>query len=245
MTTSGIYAIDVTNLHIKMAEKSTLDVYNEEGNNIFSSGDLIVSAQGTLKAAVEGYPSLYAEKNLTLKSGVTADIESAGHGLCVNQGEVLVDGAKVDINAGGCGIFANYFYDENTEEEFFSSVILRNSDLTITTEYMQGVYAGGNVTVDDTRLTVTVTDKTVDEELGSEGFTVYSDGKITISGANTVIETDDASGISGDQVEITGGTLNLKSVQDALYGYNGLVVSGGKIDAESTEGSALEPILVS
>ncbi len=239
LTASGIYAIDVTNLHIKMAEGSTLAVYNEEGNNIFSSGNLTVSGQGTLKAVAESYPSLYAEKNLTLESGVTADIESAWHGLCVNQGQVLVDGAKVDINAGGCGIFVNYFYDEDTGEEFPSSVILRNSDLTITTEYMQGVYAGGDVTVDNTRLTVTVTDKTVDEELGSEGFTIYSNGNLTISGDNTVIKTDDASGISGEWVEILGGTLNLKSVQDALYGYGGLIVSGGKIDAESTEGSAL------
>ena len=116
---------------------------------------------------------------------------------------------------------------------------MENSTVTIDTSSgkMAGVFcAPGDIVVDNTRLTATTNE---DPEL--EGYSLYADGNITIKGSNTVINAEGGIGISaeGGVLTIEGGTINIHSADVALLGWDGVTISGGKLEVSSEEESAI------
>ena len=72
------------------------------------------------------------------------------------------------------------------------------------------------------------------------GYGLYSEGDIVIRGENTEIDSDDAFGIeAGGILYIEGGQVRVASTDTALLGWNGVVITGGTIDATSEIGSAI------
>lgn len=230
-------------LGIQIEEGATLSLYTEDGNNVYvSGGKLTVSGPGTLTAeAVAGtygaYPSLCATTDITLNGNLTAGLSSESHGLYSEAGNIAVESANVTVNAAGVGLFAQ-IYDMDTDDSIPSSVTLKNSTVTIDTSSgtYHGVFCGtGGLVVENTILK-TKTDKSPD----LEGYSLYSGGNVTIRGAQTEITADDAQGISADNnLIIEGGKINVTSSGTALFGWNGVTITGGTVKATSAENSAI------
>lgn len=238
--TSNVALWGNTDLKVQIQEGATFSLYAEGSNNIYASnGSLTVSGPGKLIGdSVAGsngaYPNLAATGDVTLKDGLTAALTSEWHGVYTEEGNIAVQSANVNITAAGVGLFAQT-YDNGTD----TSVTLENSTVTIDTSSgkMAGVFcAPGDIVVDNTRLTATTNE---DPEL--EGYSLYADGNITIKGSNTVINAEGGIGISaeGGVLTIEGGTINIHSADVALLGWDGVTISGGKLEVSSEEESAI------
>lgn len=236
---SAIYSSSTLNLEI--AEGAVLSIYSDEGNNIYvGGGNLNISGPGKIVADTTGYPCFVANKDLTLSSGLTADLMSDWHGIYTENGDITINSANLTIAAGGVGIFAQT-YNESEDTEIPSAVTIKNSSVNITADGDAAVFCGtGGIIVDDTVLSTECYKGDASDDYSYASYSLYSEGNITISGDNTVINADDGGGISADEaLKIEGGTVNVDSSNGALFGWNGITISGGNVNVSSVAGSAI------
>ena len=229
-------------LKIQIEQGAELSMYTENGNNVYVyGGSLTISGPGTLTAdAIEGdsgaFPSLVATKDITLNGGLVAELVSEWHGAFSEKGNIVVDSADLTVYADSVGLFAQT-YDEGANAEIPSSITLKDSHVAITSYYGDAAaFCGtGGLVVENS-----VLDLTADKDSEWGGYGLYSEGDIVIRGEKTEIDSDDAFGIeAGDTLYIEGGQVRLASTETALLGWNGVVITGGTIDATSEIGSAI------
>ena len=229
-------------LKIQIEQGAELSLYTENGNNVYVyDGSLTISGPGTLTAdAIEGdsgaFPSLVATKDITLNGDLVAELVSEWHGAFSEKGNIVVDSADLTVYADSIGLFAQT-YDEGADAEIPSSITLKDSHVTITSYYGEAVvFCGtGGLVVENS-----VLDLTADKDSEWGGYGLYSEGDIVIRGENTEIDSDDAFGIeAGDILYIEGGQVRVASTDTALLGWNGVVITGGTIDATSEIGSVI------
>lgn len=225
-------------LNVNIEQGAELSIYTANGNCIYNKGAVNVSGSGTLTGDTSGgYPGIYAEGDLNLKDGLTANVVSEGHGLFTYYGNIHVKDTNLTVKAGieSVGLFAET-YDYNTDDDIQSAVTIKDSTVKLTTELRHGVYCGtGGILVENTKLT-TETDKNPD----GEGYSLYTYGPLKITGDDTVIKANDGFGIATDDVlTVEGGKIEISSTDTALYGWDGVDIRGGIINAKSAQSSAI------
>lgn len=232
-----------TDLTIQIEQGATLSLYTEGSNNVYTfGGSLTVSGPGKLIGnSVSGgngaFPNLCATNDITLNDNLTAELFSEWHGVYTEKGNIAVQSSAVTINAAGIGLFAQT-YDPDTDSQIPSSLTLTDSTVTIDTSSgdRAAVFCGsGGLVVENTVLDTT-TDK--DPDLG--GYSLYSNGDVTIRGAQTRITADDGQGIyAGETLSIEGGNISIASSSVALLGWYGVSITGGTVQATAEEDSAI------
>ncbi len=235
---SAIYSNDVETLKVQIQEGATLSLYSEnESNNIFvQQGNLVISGPGKLIANnSNGYASLYVGKDITLNEGLTAQIISDETAVFSLAGNIAVDSADLTIQSEYLGLFAQT-YDENTDDSIPSSITMNNSKVNITARQESAVFCGtGGIKVENTELTVQVDE---DVDLGCCGL--YSEGDIHVSGAQTQITINGATGMSADnKIIIEDGTIYVSTSDVSVLGWEGVDISGGTIELASEQQSAI------
>ncbi len=241
--TSGVALYSTaSDLSVHIEQGATLSLYTENGNNVYANGgNLTVSGPGKLKAvAVAGsgdaYPCLVATNNLTLNGGLIAELSSEWTGVYTEKGNIMAESVNLTVTVDGIGLFAQT-YDEVADEGIPSSVTLKDSAITITSNYGDAaIFCGtGGLVVENTVLK-TKADK--DEEMG--GYSLYSEGDVVIRGEQTEITADDAFGIeSGGTLYIEGGVVSVLSTDVALLGWDGVSITGGTVTATAENNSAI------
>ena len=118
---------------------------------------------------------------------------------------------------------------------------MENSSVNITADGDAAVFCGtGGIIVDDTVLSTECYKGDASDDYSYASYSLYSEGNITISGDNTVINADDGAGITSyEALKIEGGTVNVDSSNGALFGWNGITISGGNVNVSSVAGSAI------
>lgn len=234
---SALYSWNAPDLHVQVAEGAVLALYTQGGNNIYTDGSrLHVSGTGEMLANAAGdYPALYSE-NISIDGGLQMQIVSDQVGMYAAKGEVAIENANVGIQAKDTCIFAQT-YDSDTDEDIPSSVTLKNSTLDMTVDNTAeeadpyGIFCGtGGIQAENMVINSNVT-----------GGALYSEGDITVTGAETQIIVNGSRGIesSDGTLKIEGGTVNVTSDDNALYGWTGIEITGGKVKVLSKDESAM------
>ena len=229
--TTGTFA-----LNVNIEQGAKLSIYTANGNSIYHKGAVNISGPGVFTGDVSGNSSvIYAEGDLDLKGGLTANVTSNGHGLFAYHGDINVENAGLDVNAGRVGLFAE-IYDHDTDDDIPSAVTMKNSTVKLTS-VAHGVFCGtGGVLVENTNLTTNI-----DKDPDNEGYSLYAGGPVTIKGAETVIKAEDGCGIAADGgvLTIEEGEIDSTSTDTALFGRKGVNIIGGMINAKSEEHAAI------
>ena len=235
---TAMFSTNVPTLNVQIQEGATLSLYTTNGNNIYLvAGALNISGPGKFVADTTGsYPAICANKNVTFQGNLDADITSEQTGVYSEKGNIAVESADLTVDAQAVGLFAQT-YDAVTDDSLPSSITLRNSVLNITAAGDSAVFCGtGGIIVENTKLTATNSND--DPDYG--GYSLYSEGNILITGAQTDVTTDDGVGISADDVlTIEGGKVTASSSSTTLLGWNGVTISGGTVNVTADTGSAI------
>lgn len=231
--TSALYSWGAGTLNIQVEEGAVLSLYTAGGNNIYTDGEqLSLSGPGTITANVTGdFPALYSAGGITGTGGITLQVISEQNGIYTQNGNIEIENANVDIQAGEICIFAQTYVDD---EDVPSKVTLRNSSANLTVASAgfdpYGIFCGtGGILIENTTLNSNIA-----------GGGLYSEGDITISGADTKVEmTDQTGSYAGKVFKIQGGDVQVSSDEVALVGYYGVEITGGTVTAEAKTESAV------
>lgn len=227
-----IYASQVKNLYIEMAEGTTntltdSDTYEtdsstgeEIGKGVISSeDDLIILGDGTLNINGNHKHGISCDDELYIESG-TINITSNGtDGINAND-LVCVDGGTITINAVSDGIEVEKLLvinagtlsvtSQNEGIESKDSICINDGDITIESSD-DGINAGYYIEINGGKVNVTSQNNDgIDCNGGYDGCITINDGEINVTGADSPecgLDADESSIIiNGGKVTATGGS---------------------------------------
>lgn len=171
---------------------------------------------------------IYSPKDITVDGASITLINSNKGGLCSNSNIYITNGAHIKGNT-GCMIYdvaGNVYIRESTvtapvegtEVSGWTAVWVKNLEIvesTVNIDAPEAVYADGNITIDNSEVTVISRSKPANGDAGEPGL------------------------ISMGTLTITDSTVNANSVNHiAIYANDNLTINGGNITAVTTHATA-------
>lgn len=237
---SAIYAIQSGLLTIA-PEKGTDNTvsdgtayqYGQNGGDepdaaVFSRDDIVLEGEGSLTVHGNYQDGIRGKDGLTVKSG-TYVIDAVNDGI-KGRDSVDVEGGTITITAGGDGIQSN-----NDEDEDKGYVRVAGGTVSITAG-KKGILAETLVEIDGGVIQAEAQDDAVHSDgdvmikggtltLSSGDDAVHGDNHVEISGGDLVI-LKSYEGVEGLSIDITGGTIDIKSDDDGINAAGGTDGSG-------------------
>ena len=250
----NIPAIYAPNGDLKLELVGTNNITANQG--IFTNGSLTITGEGSLNVNGTTY-ALYGSKGVSISGAkVTASNAKSNAALLAGNGAVSVtDGAEVNVsNSAGIGISGK------------NGVSIENSKVVSTVTAESGIYAGisssaGKVEITNSSVesssacdagiyagnSISISGSTVTVEASSYGYSIGTEGNISISGGTVSAASAGAESnaiYAGGVIEITdNASVTAKATNEgsypAGYGTSGGSVSGSRVEAESKGDAAI------
>lgn len=206
------------------------DAATDEPNaTLFSTADLTIAGGGTLTVHGNADDGIASKDGLTLLGG-TIVVDAADDGVR-GKDYLVVDGASVDVTAGGDGLKA-----DNAEDASLGYVSLVSGAVSVGAGG-DGVDAATQVLLEGGDLTVTAgggVTGAVATDVSAKG--VKGAVAVVLSGTTLVVDALDDALHSDGSVTVSGGDATLSSGDDGVHADSDLTVSGGTL----TVGQAYE-----
>lgn len=238
---AAIYAVS--------ADKLVLSSAADSKNLLQSTGEFVQTDENNVDAAV------FAKCDLTLSGDGILNISSlAGHAV-VSKDDLKLKSGTVNLEAaskGLCGkdsisieggvlnadVGTDGLYADNSKDSGKGTICIEDGTVNLLCQ-KDGIDASGEISIDGGQIVISA---------GSdqEGKGIKSDADIHLSGGSlTVRSVDDAIHASAS-VDVSGGTLLLSSGDDGVHADLALTVSGGELTvSQSFEGLEAQVITVS
>ena len=228
-------AIDESNIDAALFSKDTLTINGSGSLTVLSSGGHGIVSKGKLKI-----------------TGGDVRVTAVNHGITAKNGVYMADGT-LNITAGQDGLRA-----ENAEETDRGLIVISGGSIQISADG-DGIYASGNIEISGGDFTVTTgggsAEAASDQEdrggwdrggwgssSGSSQDSIStkglkSDGIMSLSGGNYVLDCLDDAVHGSANVVISGGTYRITTGDDGVHADTDVLISGGTITiAQSYEG---------
>ncbi|MDD3392217.1 MAG: carbohydrate-binding domain-containing protein [Bacilli bacterium] len=202
-----------------LSDGSTYDVSDEDINGcIFSKDDLILLGTGTLNINANYKDGIVSKDDLVIKSG-TYNITSQDDGIRGKDSVVILDGTFY-IDAEGDGIKST-----NDSDEEKGYILIEGGNFNITST-LDGIQA-------ETKLVIN--DGTFDIETGGGSSVSSSSGNSSWGyWGSTTTSTESAKALkAGTLVNISSGTINIDSSDDAIHSNDSVTIDSGLITISS------------
>lgn len=208
---------------------------------VFSKSDITFNGSGTLNVTCESKHGIVTKDDLKITGG-TYNITSASQGLS-GKDSVRIAGGNITITSGTDGI-----HSENADDTEKGYVYISGGTLNITSG-KDCIDASGTIDIKDGTLTLKAGGGSSEKATGdsTESYKgIKADGAITISGGTLGIDTLDDAIHGNTDVTISGGTFDISTGDDGIHADNNTVVSGGEINiATCYEGLEGQTVTVS
>ncbi len=212
----------------------TGDYVQTDENNIdaviFSKDDLTLNGQGTLTIDAAYGHGIVSKDDLVVTGG-TYQITAASHGICGKDSVRIADGTFT-ITAGKDGIHA-----ENADDETAGFVYIEDGSFSVTAEG-DGVDASGSLTITGGSFALKTGGGSANASTTAGGQPNGAWGRWgmqdSATGTDSADSTASAKGLkSGTALEITGGTFDIDSSDDALHTNGDVRIAGGTLKLSS------------
>lgn len=208
---------------------------------VFSKSDITFNGNGTLNVTCESKHGIVTKDDLKITGG-TYNITSASQGLS-GKDSVRIAGGNITITSGTDGI-----HSENADDAEKGYVYISGGTLNITSG-KDCIDASGTIDIKDGTLTLKAGGGSSEKVAGdsTESYKgIKADGALTISGGTLGIDTLDDAIHSNTDVTVSGGTFDISTGDDGIHADNNTVVSGGEINiATCYEGLEGQTVTVS
>ena len=221
---------------------AAVNITDTTGTAIFSPYNINISGGAINGGSSDGY-AIYSPEAITVDGNATLDIQSGTYGLA-SYGPVELENVNGTIAVSNAAIWA--IYDDITitdcnltlsgsstvnagDKDHLAEIQITDSELGITGG--TPLYVAGDMSVMDSKLTVTATERPI----------VANYGTLTIDGTETEVQATGGWYISGNGVDIKNGHVNVsvtvpedstESAMGAIYAYTGGInISGGTVNA--------------
>jgi hypothetical protein len=193
----------------------TMDALDSEADGaIFSHDDLTINGSGSLAVYGNYNHGIVSQDDLKITGG-NIRIESVNDGLRGRDSISILDGL-IQIQAGGDGMQSN-----NDEDAERGNILIEGGTIEITAA-LDGIQA-------ESRLTISAGDLTVTAGGGAPASIASEQGWPNGSAANE--STISTKGLkAGVDVTITGGTIEVNSLDDAVHSNDSMTINGGTLN---------------
>lgn len=170
---------------------------------IFSKSDVVLNGAGSLKVDCETAHAVISKDNLKIANG-SYEISGAKRGLSGND-SIRIAGGNITVNSG-----KDALHSENTEDTTKGYIYIAGGNLQLTSS-TDAVDASGKL------------------DIKGGNINVVSGG-----GADKSANQDSCKGLKADGIiTISGGTMNLNCLDDAIHGAADVNVSAGRIEIKT------------
>lgn len=270
-TSAALYILEADKVFVTLAEGATNTLANGgnftaiDENNIdaavFSKQDLTFNGSGSLTVTSPAGHGIVCKDDLVFTGG-TYTVNSAAHGLDVNDSVRITGATSLTIDAGKDGIHC-----ENNDDASLGFIYISDGTVNIEAEG-DGIAAGAYVQIENGTFDLLVgggsvngskassgnyggfmgggrpgqmwpngAQSTTNDESGTSMKGIKAANSLLISGGNFKIDSADDSIHSDVSVAINGGTFEIASGDDAIHAEETLTVTAGLFDIiESYEG---------
>lgn len=197
-------------------EFSSDDTDGEPDATIFSKSDLIIGGKGTLNVNANYSTGIKSKDSLVI-TDTTLNLTSVDDGI---KGRDLLEiiGGNITVNAENDGIKTT----NDTEEE--------KGDINITGGTIN-ITAGTDAIQSERNINISEGDITVTTSSGAQNTNKNNFG---VWGNSKSDDSKSAKGIKAENtIDISGGTININSADDAIHSNNAIVISGGELSLAS------------
>ena len=182
---------------------------------IYSKDNLTINGQGTLNVNGNYSNGIACNDSLTIY-GVTLNINSATHGLNVNDA-LVIDEALLTIKATSDGIHS---INNSRASKNYCTILGGTVNITSGSD---GIEASGNLGIGDGNITINASDS----GLVSSNEVIIASGSVEVNSANHAIKANTAAILSGNIDLITSGDTSCIKTTDICY------LSSGTINVNS------------
>ena len=187
---------------------------DEPNAAIFSDDDLTITGKGSLTIKAN-YNGIQTKDDLEIRGGNIA-VNAVNDGIKGKDSVAVKDGNMI-INAGGDGMQSNKIEDPDK-----GYVSIEGGTIKITAG-RDGIQAETNLTISGGSITIS-SGVISDSDTNKKGTTTTGYGRASVS----------TKGIkAGVDLIITGGTINIDSVDDSIHSKNSIKINGGKMTLAS------------
>lgn len=190
---------------------------------IFSKSDVVLNGAGSLKVDCETAHAVISKDNLKIANG-SYEISGAKRGLSGND-SIRIAGGNITVNSG-----KDALHSENTEDTTKGYIYIAGGNLQLTSS-TDAVDASGKLDIKGGNINV-VSGGGADKSASQDSCKgLKADGIITISGGTMNLNCLDDAIHSAADVNVSAGRIEIKTGDDALHGDLAVNISGGTINA--------------
>jgi hypothetical protein len=196
------------------------DAESDEPNAaVFSKDDLTINGSGSLTVNANYNNGIASKDDLKITGG-TVTVNAVNDGIKGRDSLAVLDG-EITVNAGADGMQANN--DEDTAEGY---IVIEGGELSVTAG-LDGIQAETNLIVSGGEINITAGGGSV----ASSGGGAWG-GRGMEGNANQT--PDSAKGLKADvDLTITGGTIQISSLDDAIHSNGSITIHGGDLTLAS------------
>ncbi len=196
---------------------------DEPNAALFAKSDLTVRGPGSLTVYGNGANGITSKDSLVIESG-TVTVQAENNGLR-GKDSVTVLGGSLTVTAGGDGI-----QSDNTTDANSGTILIAGGTLAITSGN-DGIQAVSNLTVSGGSVTVVAgggyTTESYSAEESYKGL--KSSGVIVITGGQMQINSLDDSLHAAQSITISGGEMQLLTRDDGMHADAEINITGGTV----------------
>lgn len=190
---------------------------------IFSKSDVVLNGAGNLKVDCETAHAVISKDNLKIANG-SYEISGAKRGLSGND-SIRIAGGNITVNSG-----KDALHSENTEDTTKGYIYIAGGNLQLTSS-TDAVDASGKLDIKGGNINV-VSGGGADKSASQDSCKgLKADGIITISGGTMNLNCLDDAIHGAADVNVSAGTIEIKTGDDALHSDLAVNISGGTINA--------------
>lgn len=237
-TSAALYIVEADKVFVTLPEGTENSLSSGETftaideNNIdatvFSKQDLTVNGKGALTVISPAGHGIVCKDDLVLTGGELT-VTSASHGIDAND-SVRISGTKLTVDAGKDGIHA-----ENTDDTALGFVYISSGELSVEAEG-DGISAGAFMQIEDGLVDILAGGGSVNgTKASSDSFGGFMGGGRPGQPFQPTTTTDESStsmkGLkAGTGLQISGGTFQIDSADDAIHSNASLNINGGMFE---------------
>lgn len=190
----------------------------KSGSHLTIDGDGILDINGNAKNGIKGA----ANSNFTINYGELY-IASANNGLAFD-GKINIAGGEIDITSANDGIKA---VPDEDDTESLGNIEINSGSITINSDG-DGIHAGNNLTINNGFIQITTLE-------GHNNTEEFDSSTMSAKGLKASKNDSNSNSNATNLINITGGTIILNTVDDAIHSDGDVLITGGLLNIETAD----------